>query len=63
MADQPSQHDNTITALLRTERFRRIINWLCEHSKELAELDKVQIVFDCAGKKVSAKKTESFKDI
>jgi hypothetical protein len=63
MAAQPSQHDNAITALLRVERFRRIVNWLCKHSEELAELDKVQIVFDCAGKKVSASKKETFHDI
>jgi len=60
MAEQPSQSNNTITALLRIERFRRIIGWLCEHSEEIAQLDKVQLVFDCSGKKVKAKKTESF---
>lgn len=63
MAEQPSQHDNTISALLRIERFRRIINWLCEHREELEKMEKVQLIFDCAGKSVDAKKTETFKNI
>ena len=61
---QPSQSNNTITALLRVERFRRIISWLCEHREELEKMEKVQIIFDCAGKsRVDAKKTETFHNI
>ncbi len=65
MAAQPSQSDNTISALLRVERFRRIVNWLCEHREELESLEKVQIeiVFDCAGGTVSVSKKETYHNI
>ena len=61
MAEQPSH--NTIMALLRIERFKRIIGWLCEHREELEKMEKVQLIFDCAGQSVDAKKTETFKNI
>ncbi len=63
MAKQSSQTDNTIMALLKIERFRSIVYWLCEHWEELGSLEKVQIVFDCAGKTVNAKRTDSYHNI
>jgi len=61
-SQQPSDN-NPILAIFRYERLRRMIAWLLEHQDQIADLEKVQIVFDCAGKKVNASKKESFHDI
>jgi len=45
-------------AIFRYERLRRIIAWLLEHQDQIAELEKVQVTFDCAGKSVKASKKE-----
>lgn len=54
----PSQlpNDNPILAIFRYERLRLIIAWLLQHQDEIADLDNVQITFDCAGKSVTASK-------
>ena len=59
----PEEPVKDILSVLRHERLRRIVAWLLAHEEEIARLEKVQIVFDCAGKNVNAKKTETFHNI
>ena len=44
-----SQLDKALMAILKYERIRLIVAWLCQHEDELGELESLQLVFDCRG--------------
>ena len=58
-SQQPSRPDNSILAILRCERLRRIVAWLLAHEDEIAGLDRGQVTFDWSGSSVKATKKET----
>ena len=48
------QSNKAVLAMLKCERIRRIVTWLCQREEELGELESLQLVFDCRGGDVKA---------